>query len=119
MPDSTTTANRAGPFDQILEAEHERDERLRQTHADLERERMQKEDALLSEETAAVEGARAKAREELLAYKNDQLPHILKNAKEQAAAEVARIEREGASRVQKAADSVVDAALSDLLPSLL
>ncbi len=108
----TAAPTRLGPFDQILAAEHERNERLRHATAQLDNERTSKEDALLAEENAAVEAARAKAREELIDYKNNELPLILKDAKDQAAAEVARIERECAPRVAKAADHIVTHALS-------
>lgn len=110
---------RTSPFEQVLEREQQHDARIRDAMAALEHERQTEEDAIRAEQDAKVEQARLKGREELLAFKNTYLPQILKQGEEQAAQEVARIEREGSARVAAAAKHVVDTALSPDFPSLL
>lgn len=110
---------RTSPFDQVLEREKEQDARLHSAMTALEQERQAEEDAIRAEQDARVEQARTKGREELLAFKNTHLPQILKQGEEQAAQEVARIEREGSARVSAAAKLIIDTALSPDFPSLL
>jgi hypothetical protein len=110
---------RTSPFEQVLEHEEQHDARIRNAEATLEQERQAEEDAIRAEQDAKVDQARAKGREELLEFKNTYLPQILKQGQEQAAQEVARIEREGSARVAVAAKHVVDTALSPNFPSLL
>jgi hypothetical protein len=110
---------RTSPFDQILQTETEQERRVHDALAALEQERVAEEDALRERQAIAVEQSRASAREELVQYKNTQLPAILKDAEERSAAERARIEREASPRVDAAAQAVVDAAFSDTFPSLL
>jgi hypothetical protein len=110
---------RTSPFEQVLEHEEQHEARVRDAEATLEQERQAEEDAIRAEQNATVDQARAKGREELIAFKNTHLPNILKQGEEQAAHEVARIEREGSARVAAAAKHVVDLALSPNFPSLL
>lgn len=110
---------RTSPFEQVLDHEKQHDARIRDAETTIEQERLADEDAIRAEQDAKVEQGRAKGREELLAFKNTYLPQILKQGQEQAAQEVARIEREGSARVAVATKHVVDTALSPNFPSLL
>lgn len=107
-----TQNQRLSPFDQIVEVEAEQERRVHDATATLEQERIAEEDALRARHAQDVEKARAAGREELVAYKNNELPKILQAAQERGAAERAAIEREGAPRVAVAAKKVVEAALS-------
>ncbi len=110
---------RTSPFEQVVEREEQHERLVRDAESALEQERIAEEDGIRAEQDAKVEQARAKGREELLTFKNTHLPQILKQGEEQAANDVARIEREGSARVAAAAKHVVDIALSPAFPSLL
>lgn len=85
----------------------------------IEEERIAEENTIRTQQDARVESSRAKAREELVQYKNTQLPQILTSAQERSEQDVARVLRESDTRVAAAAKSVVNAALSPDFPSLL
>ncbi len=110
---------RLSPFDQVLEREREEDARIHDALALLNQERTAEEDALRAEHEATIERARLKGREELVHYKNTHLPVILQQGEEEAVQEVARIERQGALQIDRAAKNVLDVAYSPDFPSLL
>lgn len=118
MP-TITQPTRLSPFDQVIEREREEDARYGEAIAALDQERIAEEDSLRAEHNAAVEQARIKKREELVHFKNTHLPTTLQQGEEEAAQEVARITREGTSRIDRAAQKIVDTALSSDFPSLL
>lgn len=119
VPGASQAPSRHSPFDQILEVEREQERRVHDALAALEQERETEEDAMRRSHDARVEEARAKAREELVRYKDAHLPQILKQAEERAARDIARVDRESTSRVDAAAKAVVDLVLSSDFPSLL
>ena len=85
----------------------------------MEEERIAEENTIRAQQDARVESSRVKAREELVQYKNTQLPQILTQGQERSEQDVARVMRESDARVAAAAKSVVNAALSPDFPSLL
>jgi F0F1-type ATP synthase membrane subunit b/b' len=105
---ATTQPTRLSPFDQVIEREREEEARIHTAIAALDQER-----------NAVVEQARMKGKEELVHFKNTHLPTILQEGEQEAAQEVARIKREGASQIDRAAQNIVDVALSSDFPSLL
>ena len=114
---SVATPNaRISPFDQILEVEREQQRREHDARAALEQERVAEEDAMRAEFDAKVEQTRLAKRQELVDYKNKELPQILTQGEERTKQEIARIERECTPRVETAAKSVVEYALSSNFP---
>jgi hypothetical protein len=116
---TSQTQHRQSPFDQILSVEREQERRMHDAQRAIEEERIAEENTIRTQQDARVESSRAKAREELVQYKNTQLPQILTSAQERSEQDVARVLRESDTRVTAAAKSVVNAALSPDFPSLL
>lgn len=116
---TSQTQHRQSPFDQILSVEREQERRMHDAQRAIEEERIAEENTIRTQQDARVESSRAKAREELVQYKNTQLPQILTSAQERSEQDVARVLRESDTRVAAAAKSVVNAALSPDFPSLL
>jgi len=116
---TSQTQHRQSPFDQILSVEREQQRRMHDAQRAIEEERIAEENTIRTQQDARVESSRAKAREELVQYKNTQLPQILTSAQERSEQDVARVLRESDTRVTAAAKSVVNAALSPDFPSLL
>lgn len=100
------------PFGKIVALETELNAETLAERASLEQARLEHAETVKAKKEATIESERAKAKAELVEYKDTVLPRLMKDETERSNAEAQRIDRETGKLVESAAENVFKKALS-------